>query len=140
MALHANPSPCGGIQVNCCPDGIPENLVATFTGANVCGNPGSINLKWDSVAGQWKALGAGCHNAGLFGLLCNGTDCTGFQLGWNEIVGCVNTITLTSCACDGPSGFKLVFSVTQNGPHPSSCPCCPNPTTYTVTISPGLPT
>jgi hypothetical protein len=135
-APNANPHPCGGITVNCCPQGLPETLLLTFSGANVCGNPPSMYVKWDPVNSRWSGLGAGCNNANPTTVTCTGNSCTNLSLSWSELGPCMNTFTLTSCVCDGPNGFQLVFSVKQTSTH---CPCCPANTTYTVTVTPGMP-
>src|SRR5262245_14766988 len=126
-APNANPSYCDGISVACCPKPVPEVLKATFSGANVCGFNQTVYLR--STGGSWSVSGVGCQ--GLYSLTFT---CVGGI--WSLTIptgACSFLVSAPSSVCDGPEGFKVVFTVTQTAF--MTCSCCANGTGFTVTIT-----
>jgi hypothetical protein len=109
-------------------------LVATFSGANVCGfSGGPFSLRWDGST--WVSQRAGCNGVETIQLSCGGSPSV-FSLSIGGQSGCIYSFALTSSQCDP---FKLVFSVTQVGhppPGTETCSCCNKGTVFTVTIEP----
>jgi hypothetical protein len=134
MAPNANPSNCGGVSTSLCTGNrVPEVLKAAFSGVNTCGFSGDAYLPWDGS--KWSIAGIGCQGGSTVSL----DTLAGWRLTITGPAPCLFGTTLTSSVCDGPEGFKLVFSVTMNGPPPPMfCPCCANGTSFTITITNGL--
>src|SRR5262245_52449389 len=131
-APNANPTYCDGISVACCPKPVPEALKATFSGANTCGFNQTLNLRG---AGVWTVSGVGCQGLCTLTFTCAGSI-------WSLMItsggGCSFLVSAPSPVCDGPEGFKVVFTVTQTGF--MTCPCCATATGFTVTITSALDT
>lgn len=133
MAPNANPSNCGGVSTFCCGNRLPEVLKAVFSGANTCGFNSDAYLVWDG--GTWTLGGLGCGGGLTVTVRCGPVTWT-MSISGSAV--CLFSCTLSSSVCDGPDGFKLVFSVTQQTPPMMNCPCCANLTTFTVTLTNGL--
>src|SRR5438132_1016108 len=129
-APNANPSNCGGVSVTCCPNRVPEVLKASFSGANTCGFNADAYLVWDGTS--WSVSGVGCQGGFTIGLACALTWGAASLTISGNAGNCNYSITGLTATCDGPDGFKLVYTVKQNTP---VCACCGPGTTFTMTLT-----